>query len=50
MSVKKDDTIILTNEQQKIYNDLSIGQKIAIFLMQLGEDTTARVFSNLDVD
>ena len=50
MSEKKDDDIILTNEQQEIYNGLSIGQKVAIFLMQLGEDTTSRVFSNLDVD
>jgi len=50
MNEKKGDNIILTNEQQEIYNDLNIGQKIAIFLMQLGEDTTARVFSNLDVD
>ncbi len=40
----------LTPEQQEFYNSLTMGQKIAILLMQLGEDVTARVFANLDID
>jgi len=40
----------LTIEQQETYDNLSPGQKIAILLMQLGEDTSARVFANLDVE
>jgi len=40
----------LTPEQKEIYDNLTTGQRIAILLMQLGEDTTARVFANLDVD
>ncbi len=40
----------LTPEQKEIYDNLTMGQKIAILLMQLGEDTTARVFANLDVE
>ncbi len=39
----------LTPEQQEEYDNLSMGQKVAILLMQLGEDTTARVFASLDV-
>ena len=50
MSNVSEDDIVLTKEQQDIYDDLSIGQKVAILLMQLGEDTTARVFANLDVE
>lgn len=49
MSTLEESQTVLTKEQQEIYDDLSIGQKVAILLMQLGEDTTARVFSNLDV-
>ncbi len=43
-------TTKLTPEQQEVYESLSMPQKIAILLMQLGEDTTARVFANLDVN
>jgi len=50
MSDMEKNDIVLTNEQQETYDDLSIGQKVAILLMQLGEDTTSRVFANLDVD
>lgn len=40
----------LSKEQQEIFESLSMRQKIAIFLTQLGEDTTARIFANLDID
>ncbi len=40
----------LTKEQQELLDSLSMKQKIAIFLTQLGEDTTARIFANLDID
>ena len=40
----------LTKEQQELLESLSMKQKIAIFLTQLGEDTTARIFANLDID
>ncbi len=40
----------LTKEQKEIFDELSMQQKIAIFLTQLGEDTTARIFANLDID
>ena len=40
----------LTKSQQEILESLSMRQKIAIFLTQLGEDTTARIFANLDID
>ena len=49
MADKKESDIVLTKEQQEVYDDLSTGEKVAIFLMQLGEDTTSRVFANLDV-
>lgn len=40
----------LSKEQQEIFESLTMRQKIAIFLTQLGEDTTARIFANLDID
>ena len=39
----------LTNEQKSVYNDLSILEKIAIFLIQIGEEPTTLIFSNLDI-
>jgi flagellar motor switch protein FliG len=45
-----ENNIVLSKEQQEIYDDLSIGQKVAILFMQIGEDASARVFANLDVD
>jgi len=45
-----DKMIELSPEQKEIYDSLTTGQRVAIFLMQLGEDTTARVFANLDVE
>lgn len=40
----------LTPSQQAKFDEMSMGQKIAILLMQLGEDVTAAVFSNMNVD
>ncbi len=40
----------LTNEQQAIYDELTIDQKIAIMLTQIGDEATSRLFANLDVD
>lgn len=39
------------NEQQKlIYDDLSMPEKVAILLIQLGEDATTLLFSHMEVD
>ena len=39
------------NEQQKMtYDDLSMPEKVAILLIQLGEDSTTLLFSHLEVD
>ena len=39
------------NEQQKmVYDDLSMPEKIAILLIQLGEDVTTLLFSHMEVD
>lgn len=40
----------LNPSQQAIFDEMSIGQKTAILLMQLGEDVTAAVFSVMNVD
>lgn len=40
----------LSNEQKSLYNDLSILEKIAIFLIQMGEEPSTLIFSNLDTD
>ncbi len=40
----------LTPGQKEILESLSMREKIAIFLTQLGEDTTARIFANLDIE
>ena len=40
----------LSPTQQGIYEEMSMPEKIAIFLMQLGEDVTANVFAYMDVD
>jgi len=42
--------IKLSKEQQAIYDSLTMAEKIAIFLIQLGEDTTANLFSNMNID
>ena len=39
------------NEQQKMtYDDLSMPEKVAILLIQLGEDSTTLLFSHMEVD
>jgi len=40
----------LSAQQQAILDELSMPEKIAILLIQLGEDLTAQIFSYLDVD
>ena len=42
--------IKLNKEQQAIYDNLTMAEKIAIFLIQLGEDATANLFSNMDIE
>ena len=43
-------SIKLTDKQKIIYDDLSMPEKIAILLIQLGEEATALMFSHMDVD
>jgi len=40
----------LTPQQQAYLDELSMAEKVAILLIQLGEDLTAQIFSHLDVD
>lgn len=40
----------LTDNQKNIFNELSMQEKIAILLIQLGEDVTTTVFSHMDID
>ena len=40
----------LTPEQTEIYEELTMNEKLAIFLTELGEDTTSKIFANLDID
>jgi flagellar motor switch protein FliG len=40
----------LTPQQQAYLDELSMAEKIAILLIQLGEDLTAQIFSHLDVE
>ncbi len=42
--------IRLTEEQKNIFNELSMQEKIAILLIQLGEDVTTTIFSHMDID
>ncbi len=42
--------IKLTKEQQNVYDSLTMAEKIAIFLIQLGEDATTTIFSNMNID
>ena len=42
--------IKLSKEQQAVYDNLTMAEKIAIFLIQLGEDATANLFSNMDIE
>lgn len=40
----------LSSQQQAVLDELSMAEKIAILLIQLGEDLTAQIFSYMDVD
>lgn len=40
----------LNPTQQAKFEEMSMGEKIAILLMQMGEDTTAVLFSNMNID
>ncbi|CUU82607.1 flagellar motor switch protein G [Campylobacter hyointestinalis subsp. hyointestinalis] len=40
----------LDEQQKMIYNDLSMPEKVAILLIQLGEDATTLIFSHMDID
>jgi len=40
----------LNATQQAMFDEMSMAEKIAILLMQLGEENTAAVFSNMSVD
>ncbi|WP_291951130.1 flagellar motor switch protein FliG [Campylobacter sp.] len=42
--------IKLSEEQKMIYDDLSMSEKIAVFLIQLGEDVTTVLFSHMDIN
>ncbi len=42
--------IKLNEKQKEFYESLSISKKVAILLMQLGEDLTARIFAHMDMD
>lgn len=40
----------LDEQQKMIYDDLSMPEKVAILLIQLGEDATTLLFSHMDID
>ena len=40
----------LTPPQQAAFEEMGMAEKIAILLLQLGEDSTAEIFSNMDVE
>ncbi len=40
----------LSEEQKEVYEALSIKEKLAIFLTEIGDETTSRIFANLDMD
>jgi len=43
--------MIKLNEQQKtVFDELTMAEKVAILMIQLGEDATATLFSHMDVD
>ena len=42
--------IKLTDQQKMVYDDLSMPEKVAILLIQLGEDSTTLLFSHMEVD
>ncbi len=42
--------MMLTQSQQANFDEMSMSQKVAILLVQLGEDVTATLFSRMNVD
>ena len=42
--------IKLNDQQQTVYNELTMPEKVAILMIQLGEDSTTTLFSHMDVD
>ncbi len=40
----------LNQTQQAVFDEMSMSEKAAILLMQLGEDTTAALFSSMNID
>lgn len=42
--------IKLNEQQQTVYNELTMPEKVAILMIQLGEDTTTTLFSHMDLD
>lgn len=40
----------LNQSQQAVFDEMSMGEKAAILLMQLGEDTTATLFSSMNIE
>lgn len=40
----------LTPQQQALFDEMTMAEKIAVLLLQLGEETTAAIFSNMNVD
>ncbi|WP_331776037.1 flagellar motor switch protein FliG [Sulfurospirillum sp. 1612] len=40
----------LNEEQKNQYNELGMPEKVAILLIQLGEDATANIFSHMEID
>jgi len=40
----------LTQQQEAVFDEMSIAEKIAILLLQLGEEATAEIFSNMNVE
>ena len=43
-------SISLSPRQQAQYDELSMSEKIAILLVQLGDEITGEIFSHLDLD
>jgi len=40
----------LTPQQQAVFDEMSIAEKIAILLLQIGEDATSAIFANMNVE
>ncbi len=40
----------MTQQQQAVFDEMGMAEKIAILLLQLGEDVTADIFSNMNVE